>query len=356
MHTFYPRLDGLRAFAVFAVMVFHWAQPTVAGRPLPLGFMGVELFFVLSGFLIGGILLRAQEQNESDGTPQLFTLQRFVIRRALRIFPAYFVYLLVTALTLGVPDDEWWWYPTYLSNYRLSVTPEWPGHWSHTWSLAVEEQFYLIAPLIILLLSRSAVRIVIPALTLACGTFILATPSLVGMSLIAPKAFFGLLLGVTLAMFADVLRKSEAMYVVGGSIMAAFCLFAFVLEWHDGRIFTVAAPVVFAAIVLAATGTSRRGQFLEWAPLAHIGRLAYGLYLWHLAAPMVWERLGLPVPQNGWALVACFSIATYALARLSWRWVEHPVNRLKDRYQYHPSAAVPVGNNVTGVQTADRTA
>jgi len=338
MSTFFPRLDGLRAFAVVAVMVHHWHQPTILGRELPLGFIGVQLFFVLSGFLIGGILLRSQERNELEGTSQAFTLRQFIIRRAIRIFPAYFLFLLATGVLLGAPDKEWWWYPLYLGNFRTLETGVWPGYWAHTWSLAVEEQFYLFAPLLVLFLRRKSFCMALPALIVASAFFILATPASAGTALVPPKAFYGLLLGVGLALLTEratistlVRRTCAIAAIASGSA-------AFVLELHDGRLFSVIAPIAFGSLVLWATGSGPAGRFLEWKPLMHLGGLAYGLYLWHMPVETMWGRLGLPTLANSWVVFVMFSVFTYTLAWLSWTLLEKPLNRHKNAFPYHRSA------------------
>ncbi len=340
MARFYPRLDGLRAFAVFAVMVFHWSGPELLGRTLPLGIIGVQLFFVLSGFLIGGILLRAHDRNALERTSQAFTLRQFVIRRALRIFPAYFAFLLITAVALGVPDPEWWWYPLYLSNFSMATTVEWPSYWSHTWTLAVEEQFYLFAPLMALFLQRKTFAVALPSFVVASGAFVLLAPVSTGMQLVPPKAFYGLLLGVALALVAERHAVPPKGVAVFGLIAGVVSTAAFVFDLHDGRLFFLVLPISCTALVWWATGTGPAGRFLEWRPLLHLGALAYGLYLWHMPASEFWRLVGLPELQNDWAIMVCYSVMTYVLARLSWTLIERPLNSRKSRFPYHRSIVV----------------
>lgn len=145
-----PALDGIRGIAVVLVLLFHLHIPG-----LSLGWAGVPLFFVLSGFLITGILIDAKTENFSD------YIKSFYIKRTLRIFPLFYLYLLlnlVVLLATNRPTDGYAWYFTYLQNYHLGAAiysqGNIPGIVGHTWSLAVEEQFYLIWPFVVYFLNR----------------------------------------------------------------------------------------------------------------------------------------------------------------------------------------------------------
>ena len=155
-----PQLDALRAFAVLAVM-FQNYYGSRAGIELPIGEWGVQLFFVLSGFLITGILLNCREQALAQPATQQrkFQLRQFYIRRALRILPLFYAVVLVTALINIQPVRETLiWHLTYTSNIYLALQGEWKGPVSHFWSLAVEEQFYLLWPFLILWLPTKYLR------------------------------------------------------------------------------------------------------------------------------------------------------------------------------------------------------
>ena len=130
-----PHLDGLRAVAVLAVAWSHWAPRHQFG--IPFG-TGVHLFFVLSGYLITRILLRIRTADSRAAG-----LRAFYIRRALRIFPAYYLWVAFAVATLPSVAATWPWHVGYLSNLLIYRQHEWAGPVSHWWSLAVEEQFYL---------------------------------------------------------------------------------------------------------------------------------------------------------------------------------------------------------------------
>ena len=143
--AYMPELDGLRALAILAVMAFHDHLP--GGDA---GWLGVPFFFLLSGFLISGLLLDADRESY---------FKSFYIRRALRIFPIYYlVFFLMLGLCIAFNKShgDWLWFLTYTQNYPMGIRnwPNFPAPFWHTWSLAVEEQFYLLWPLIIFLVPK----------------------------------------------------------------------------------------------------------------------------------------------------------------------------------------------------------
>ena len=163
-----PQLDTLRAVAVLMVIVAHWMGEYRTVHALPLGMVGVTLFFVLSGFLITQILLREREAGDS-GDEKKRALGRFYIRRTLRIFPVYYLFLLLLYLS-GVPEfrEDALWYVFYSVNILAYDHQSWVGPATHLWTLAVEEQFYLVWPLLILFTPRQHLWKVIAAAVL-CG-------------------------------------------------------------------------------------------------------------------------------------------------------------------------------------------
>ena len=161
-HTRYlPQLDTLRAVAVFSVILAHFA-PRATER-LPLGELGVRLFFVLSGFLITGILLDCRGLIEQGAQPAA-VIGRFYARRLLRIAPAYYGLLAIMWLA-AYPElrDSLPWHLAYLSNIHFAMLGEWRGATSLLWSLAVEEQFYLLWPIIVLFQPARRMKVTLAA-------------------------------------------------------------------------------------------------------------------------------------------------------------------------------------------------
>jgi peptidoglycan/LPS O-acetylase OafA/YrhL len=323
-----PQLDGLRAVAVTFVMAFHFI-PGV-DRVAPLGSIGVRLFFVLSGFLITRILLA------SKGQPIGEALGRFYLRRSLRIFPLFYLVLaLAAAIDIGPVRATLGWHVTYLTNAYLFDRGAWHGSISHLWSLAVEEQFYLVWPCLVLLLPErrlppmiTAMIVLAPLSRLAIGgpmNSVLPTSCLdslgAGALLALPAARrsmmnTGLLLGVPLLLSSLALRYAgyagvafEVALDLGVSLSAA---------WIVGR---------------AATGFSGSvGATLLAKPVVYVGTISYGLYLCHGFIPYVLGRyiegfIDLPWP----ARFVMLTMATVAAASLSWKLFEAPILSLKDR-------------------------
>ena len=200
----WPQLDALRAFAVIAVMLAHFS-PTIQVVTPELGFAGVRLFFVLSGFLITGILLRCRDRVASGKSAPGFQLRQFYLRRALRILPAFYATLFVAAaLNMGSTRPTFWWHFFYASNFLLAWRGTWLDLVTHFWSLAVEEQFYLVWPWLVLFVSpRRLPLLIIIGCVLGPLTRLtslwLAPGNLIAATVLTPSCFDQLGAGALLA-------------------------------------------------------------------------------------------------------------------------------------------------------------
>ncbi|NNF54377.1 MAG: acyltransferase [Acidimicrobiales bacterium] len=335
--NYFVRMDGVRAIAVAAVMIQHWNTELVAGLPLSPASAGVEFFFVLSGFLIGGILMRADDQAARIGYQRRRILIAFVIRRALRIFPAYFVYLFLTAVFLGPPDRAGWpWYALYAGNIRIPQLGHWPGQWGHLWSLAVEEQFYLVAPLLILVIPTSwRSRAVIGLIASAVVADLIYRAN--GIHLMVPPAsFFGLGCGFGLAHISSLISPQFKRVLVAFAGTALFLLLLVPSDLHLVDFATQASITGLATLLVldCVHGNSKPFAFLAFAPLVWIGKRAYGLYLWHNSMPAAFARAGVDFSAQPILRVFLLVAATFVMAEVSWRVVERPINSLKSRFPY----------------------
>jgi peptidoglycan/LPS O-acetylase OafA/YrhL len=285
-----PDIDGLRAIAVMLVMNFH-AFPNA----LPGGFIGVDVFFVISGFLITGIITRELELGR-------FSLVEFYNRRIRRIFPALIVVLFVT-LALG-----WFWMlpeafaqlgsdafasAAFLANIALLLQS---GYFDvesakkpllHLWSLGIEEQFYLFWPLLLMLATRFRIRVMAVAAMLGIASFLLNV-ALIGSNPIATfylpfTRAFELLTGAVLARGWINLNQSGAASNWRASIgMALIAAAVVMLDSH--RAFPgwwAVLPVAGSALLLSAPAAWVNRVVLASAPLVWIGLISYPLYLWH---------------------------------------------------------------------------
>lgn len=337
-----PQLDGLRAIAIGLVLAHHlWPLP--AWMP-PLGFVGVSLFFVLSGFLITRILLESRDRIDA-GHRQARELGIFYARRALRIFPPYYALLLIIwLLDIRRIDERIWWHVAYLSNWLFTDGEVWRqgGFDRHLWSLSVEEQFYLVWPWLMLLLPRWAL------------------PGVFGLALIgAPlwRAWFwlrGWPVGwVEFPTFAhaDLLAAGGlvaylwhwkhlrllawAMLAIGLPASA----FTFVLHRSavalDLRIITsqTALALLFAAWTwFAAVGIRGPvGWLLASPPMVWIGMISYGMYLVHTFTGEIARGLlsALLVEHTDLRVALLATLLTLVIAATSWLRFERPLNRLK---------------------------
>jgi peptidoglycan/LPS O-acetylase OafA/YrhL len=303
-----PELDGVRGIAIASVMALHFVGAStpgtlierVAAKTSSYGVWGVDLFFVLSGFLITGILIQAK------GTQRYF--QNFYIRRALRIFPLYYgvlVLLLVTpAGVLGGLDpalvearrlQPWLW--TYLTNVYIGAQQSFSiPYFSHFWSLAVEEHFYLVWPVLILLLSRrAAMTLSIGLAAVALGAriwFSIVTPDLLYASVLTPCRLDSLCIGGWFALSASGNRALSLERATRGLAMSAGVVLALSV-WHVAttRIDALVLPArttalavffgLFIYVISRPGGWPAMQTALRASWLRTLGKYSYGLYVYH---------------------------------------------------------------------------
>jgi len=328
-----PTLDGWRAVAIVAVLCCHATWPSDAlNRLAPYGAMGVSVFFALSGFLI---TRRLMEERRSSGD---IHLTNFYIRRAFRILPPILVYLAaVSVLGLGlhlIPMDlgqlaaSLLFYRNYLT---APVTQSW--YTGHFWSLAVEEHFYLMWPLLLCFAGLRRARWLAPALALAMGIWRAAdahydwigrlNPALRGSVARTDYRLDILLFGCALALIWDNPRVQALLQRFGGSMLAcaaavaAVCCQAFE---PPGYLTLVAILMALLPAATVAKPQSWAGRLLEIPLLAWVGRMSYSLYVWQqLFLPShelprslgMWQR----GPWNLAAILGCAALSYYLVER-----------------------------------------
>lgn len=348
------QLDTLRAFAVFSVMIAHYLPALNAYAEW--GAMGINLFFVISGFLITGILLKCRKYIDA-GQPMGFTVRQFYIRRVLRIFPLYYLVIFVSlALNFADVRQNLWWYLTYSVNYYGIVTGKWITL-SHFWTLALEEQFYLAWPLLIVLAPRRALLLV-PLTAIAIGPVSRALILLFhinSMSLMTtPVCLDTLGLGALLAVAQELkLRKLTRLLAIAGLWIGLPLLIILkivgTLRLPHGRasliIFNLAIGL-FSVWLISGTVVRFKGlggRVLEWRPLRYIGVISYGIYVYHIPMLMIGKSWGL-AGEEGFKniLVALmFAMMTLSVATISWFVYERPINACKMWFPYR--TAKPLG-------------
>ena len=331
--TYRPDIDGLRAIAVIAVIVHH-AFPKL----LPGGFCGVDVFFVISGFLITSLLL---EEMRSGG----FSLANFYARRIRRIFPALVVALLLTMalLRLNMLPSEFRALGgnviasvAFVQNFLLLATTNYFARAAelnpllHIWSLAVEEQFYIFFPLILAWLARGR-RCLTPALVglmaISLAGSIAFTPANRAMAFyLLPFRAWELIAGAVLAVSPSVLkalapRTSNALSLCGGLLLAAS------IAWLDPRLpypsWRAVFPVAATVLLIAVGRTAWTNRLLSWRLAVGIGLISYPLYLFH------WPLLVFCRLRDGSTITTVHAtvalVVALALSVLVYFLVEQPV-------------------------------
>jgi peptidoglycan/LPS O-acetylase OafA/YrhL len=316
--------------------------------------MGVRLFFVLSGFLITGILLRCRERKAAEQASGWHLLGRFYARRFLRIFPVYYAVLFAAALVNVRPVREYfWWHLSYTSNVIYALQGDFNGPGSHFWSLAVEEQFYLVWPWLILFTpQRLLVPLNVVIVALAVGFRSLGAS--LGWNALALQILpFGCLDALGLGSLLAVLtaggrtwsrhshRYASISFWSGLSVLA-FLTLANGVAW--GRKLEIAFQVwgmalVFVALVAwAARGlVGLPGRLLSWRPMVYVGKISYGIYVYHAFMPVICPRifafLGLNAIYQQFGAMLNTAL-TLLVAAASWHFFEAPINRFKERFNY----------------------
>jgi peptidoglycan/LPS O-acetylase OafA/YrhL len=366
-----PALDGLRGVAILLVLACHLlaSNPYPGGNPLVRmfarmhgdGWIGVDLFFVLSGFLITGILY------DTLSDPHFF--RNFYARRTLRIFPLYYGFLLLLSIIMLFTGNHWYVGIWHLLTYTVSLPFNGPwltdARWmnlNHVWSLAIEEQFYLVWPLLIYLL-RTRRRIALAAIagiifSVAVRFFWVHFTNMETHPYIVyswtPSRLDGLLSGALLALAVRgrfrqlALKLAPPVLALGCLLMAAIFIRNGSLEWRGYPFISVVEPlllaVTFGALLLCCLRPETTLQRVAGHPvLRFFGRYSYGLYLFHytLATALLNPlRIALVAHHHSKLLALILpAVLTLALsiaaAWLSFRYFESPFLRLKGRFSAH---------------------
>lgn len=360
---YHPELDALRLFAFLAVFIHHALPRDAAlyinnGLP-PLvsqlvvtakqaGAYGVDLFFVLSSYLITELLIREHTKRGS------FSISAFYIRRALRIWPLYFTFLAITVFLVPtiLPEDQFG--TIYIASFALFF-----GNWvcaanglpfsvaSPLWSISIEEQFYFAWPPLLRLFGIERIKhLAIAMLLIAISTrFILAANAVehpaVWCNTIArlDSIALGALLAVALGGRAPRLKPAARLLFAGASL-AMFLLVAKYLR-QDGPLSVITyTATALASVMLLVSVLQSEAPFLRlpaFSWLVYLGRISYGLYVFHLLAlalipKLIIVYLGIPL---SFPLRIFFSFAlTILLAAASYTWLEQPFLRLKKRFSH----------------------
>jgi len=321
-------LDGVRAIAVLMVFAHHTNN---FAKSLEFGTIGVLAFFVLSGFLIVRILHAQRIDIETGQETVASAWLKFFNRRTLRIFPIYYLVLAICAvLTLAGPlrdysDGQWPFYWSDLTNVYIEMTGYSPGSFTHLWSLAVEEQFYLLAaPIFLMLPSRSAPYLcgLVFAAGSLCGIMIPTSGTLFSFSMLALGGLTGLYVS----------RVGPRVATIALSIAAPIVVLAIAADYALTKALTHSVPLfpLLAAILYVFIFQRQQSTLVRWLdcwPLRKLGRISYGFYLYHNFMKLNWigPALGISVEPSNKLRVALELLITIAVATLSWILIERPL-------------------------------
>ena len=348
-----PAIDGLRAIAVIAVMFYHLGFSWIPG-----GFLGVDLFFVISGYVITRLILDSIAQSGG------LDLRKFYIARARRLLPALIFMLVTTTIAIGIwaPDTIKrlltdipfsltglmnWWLVFRQQDYFEAIGR--PPLLQHTWSLAVETQFYLVWPLILLLVLKYFGKKRIPFISLVIAASSGVALFLVSLSLDSSSSskvshiYFGtdthsigLFLGAALAVswipqnFTETVSKKAQDFIDGVGFLGFFGIISAFLLIDESKptLYKIAFPLAGlcgAAIVMSIVHpASRFAPVLQHPILLWIGERSYAIYLWHWVIFQV-TRPNLDLAGQQWALYSLRILIVFALADISLRWIELPI-------------------------------
>lgn len=317
------------------------------------GRIGVHLFFVISGFLITGILLDSRQKALSTGASTRHVLKAFFVRRLLRIFPLYYAVILIAAL-LGVEEINDWlaWNLTYTSNVRDSLFGE-VEHYRHFWSLCIEEQFYLTWPFLLLFVPRRSTASIVVAALVAypiyvgilfhfdLQNFVYSTP-LGALNTLGSGALLALL--VRDARCKEVCQNVSPFLAV---VLTGLYLLLITSCYSTSLLIYLFQSALMAVTLLAIVawaaqpGESIVARGLMTRPLQFVGTISYGIYLLHPFVPVavrsVLSHFGFNTAATlGKLQLPFFLLATIGIASLSWYLFEKPINKFKKHFPYVP--------------------
>jgi len=325
-----PSLDGLRAVSISLVIASHLTLE----HPLPLlwrvqyGKLGVRVFFVISGFLITSLLLK--ELQRTGG----ISLVGFYVRRLFRIAPAYYVFLGAMVLLIPTGYVMATYHGAILSALYLNDYTFSGGTLGHTWSLAVEEQFYLLWPLALVLLGLRRAPYLCASMLLMAPTFRLMssyglwpTDPQLAFESVCDALSMGCLLAIlrerfwSVSIYRKLVSSRWVLMIPIGALLAMAVAPSSVVLWTFGLSILNIGIAMALDRYMRFPGTSF-GQILNWRPIAWVGTISYSLYLWQ----QPFMPGSLPIPW--YAKIAC----ALACAAASYYWIEQPVLSLRKKF------------------------
>jgi len=353
------QLDGLRFVAIFMVLIAHWVENSFENpflKNIPFG-TGVTFFFVISGFLITRILLGFKLANEASERSNWYSIKSFYVRRTLRIFPIYYL-LILFLLAVGFQNTRELlpWLLSYSLNIKMGITNAYTGNFTHFWSLAVEEQFYIFWAFLIVFLPKKYLKgLILGSILFSIGLrfyLVYYTSYWAAANGLVFTNMHSLGLGALIAWqvtigdgFEKHIQKYKSALIY---LLIIFCVvfvfpysspfFEKIRRFSDPFLALIYAVMVVIAINGAFTCGMKR--FLENKIVLYLGKISYGLYVYHLfIGHLYFNYLGkcrffkIHLEQD-WEWAIYFFFINVILASASWYVIEKPIIGLKKYFKY----------------------
>lgn len=354
---YFYKIDSLRGIAVSLVVLGHWI-PKLSSK-LPLGAIGVDIFFVISGFLITSNLIRDRYASVESSSFKISQLKVFFIKRILRIFPLYYLSLFLFWQLESVENfnlkENIFYYLTYTVNFLYFFNQNWSGYISPLWSLSVEEQFYLVWPFFLIYLPKSRIpHFLISCIVLGLSIEFFAENPFV--RILTPACMSALGAGALLAWLhiqnrAWIAHNLIYILIAGGMGflgLGFFLIFSF--ENHMSLLLRLSIILIAINLIIYCLGIFKSISIIDFfltnTFLLNLGKISYGIYLYHNMSPIVWREFINPfmISIVPWyvhipniVLLIFKSVLLYGVAYFSYNYFETPFLKLKQRLTINAS-------------------
>lgn len=337
--SYHQQIDTLRAIAIGSVVIEHYLPYQFE----KLGLIdGVMMFFAISGFLITSILLDYRGKVERGQSTLRQALATFYARRALRIFPAYYLLLFVLLFAGAFArEGNFLWHLTYTSNIWMALENRWDAVGGHFWTLSVEEQFYLAWPMLLFLTPRAWLPwTMIGGIAFGIAFNVFAFQQGYGVAAITmPFANFSALFGGALLAWAHHAKMHSAIALLrkyGAVTLLAPLLIYVAPEWFDDIFDPILIAMLSVYLIDQCVQGFRGwlGRLFSLPPVMYIGKISYGIYLYHFVVRYYVNAEWFEgLPHADYVRAAVWTLISIGIAMVSWHAIEHPINSLKGRFK-----------------------
>lgn len=344
MRNYISGLNGIRAIAVFCVIISHRFPENHLLRSFPLGNYGVDTFFVLSGFLISRGLFFQLKSNDYNFYLNLKLLKIFFLKRALRIFPVYYALLLFLYLTKGIIGNQFkeniWWYLLYSVNYLNFIKDKWFGALAHFWSLSVEEQFYIFFPFLLIFIFKKRILVML-IIFIVVGTvypfFVDGKSGILTLSCLNAFGIGGLLAYIEIYKMDSIFSFYKFTFFISIPILILIVLHNLYLPipFFSERLATSILAVFNITNCLLRPNSFIVNKILNNRFLNFIGIISYGIYLYHNIIPKYWNfilsKLNMNYNNFQFSYIEFFlqTFFIIILSYFSWILLEKPILSFK---------------------------